>query len=78
MFSPLRRLKSLQLGTNPWACDCRLAPLWTWLRDRALLRYCEIYREISLIALLTFLLLRYSMPLATCQLKQRMSLVVTC
>ena len=39
VFSPLRRLKSLQLGANPWACDCRLAPLWTWLRDRALLRF---------------------------------------
>ena len=39
VFSPLRRLKSLQLGANPWACDCRLAPLWTWLRARALLRF---------------------------------------
>ena len=59
-------------------CQLTFEKMLTIFWEGLLVEYCEIYREISLIALLTFLLLRYSMPLATCQLKQRMSLVVTC
>ena len=39
MFLPLTNLKSLQLHSNPWVCDCRLKNFRDWVVERGLDTY---------------------------------------
>ena len=39
VFLPLTNLKSLQLHSNPWSCDCHLKSFRDWVTERGLVNY---------------------------------------